>query len=75
MTIRHHLDTLHITDAPDFAMLDDATIACALREFSATSKEEHSGIVKKNATKSCSLDSIPASVLRYCMNDLLPVIQ
>ena len=47
MTIRHHLDTLHITDAPDFAMLDDATMACALREFSATSKEEHSGIVKK----------------------------
>ena len=47
VTIRDQLDTLSITDAPDFAMLDDAlvdivacTAACKLSEFSPTSGKE-----------------------------------
>ena len=30
---------------------------------------------KKIAAKSCSLDSVPASLLRYCIDDLLPIIK
>ena len=43
VTIRDQLDTLSITDAPDFAMLDDALVdiaACELSEFSPTSGKE-----------------------------------
>ena len=43
MTIRHQLVTLSITDAPDFAMLDDALVnivACKLSEFAPTSGKE-----------------------------------
>ena len=43
VTIRHQLDTLSITDAPDFAMLYDALVdivACKLSEFSPTSGKE-----------------------------------
>ena len=47
MTIRHQLDTLSITDAPVFALIDDAIITCELSAFSPTSENELSGIVKK----------------------------
>ena len=56
-------------------MLDGANITCELNEFSPTSEDELSGLVKKISTKSCSLDPIPASLLRNCINDLLPVIK
>lgn len=36
---------------------------------------ELSGLVKKIAAKSCSLDPVPASPLRYCIDDLLPIIR
>ena len=75
MTIRHQLDTLSITDAPVFALIDNAIITCELSEFSPTSENELSGIVKKIAAKSCSLDPVPASLLRYCIDDLLPIIK
>ena len=35
----------------------------------------NSGLVKKIAAKSCSLDPVPASLLRYCIDDLLPIIK
>ena len=75
VTIRHQLDTLSITDAPLFALIDDAIITCELSAFSPTSENELSGIVKKIAAKSCSLDPVPASLLRYCIDDLLPIIK
>ena len=31
--------------------------------------------MKQIATKSCSLDPVPASLLRYCIDDLLPIIK
>ena len=40
VTIRHQLDTLSITDAPVFPLIDDAIIACELSEFSPTSEDE-----------------------------------
>ena len=75
VTIKHQLDTLSITDAPVFALIDDAIITCELSEFSPTSEKELSGIVKKIAPKSCSLDPVPAFLLRYCIDDLLPSIK
>ena len=75
MTIRHQLDALPSTDVPDFMILDDGNITCELSEFSSTSEEELTGIVTKIAAKSCSLDPIPASLLRYCINDLVPTIK
>ena len=75
VTIRHQLDTLSVTDAPAFPLIDDAIITCELSEFSPTSEDELSGLVKKIAAKSCSLDPVPAFLLRYCIDDLLPIIK
>ena len=75
VTIRHQLDILSITDAPALPLIDDPIITCELSEFSPTSEDELSGLVKKIATKSCSLDPVPASLLRYCIDDLLPIIK
>ena len=47
VTIRHQLDTLSITDALAFPLIDDAIITCELSEFSPTSEDELSGLVKK----------------------------
>ena len=71
MAIRHELDTLSITDAPVLPLIDDAIITCELSKFSPTSEDELSGL----ASKSCSLDPVPASLLRYCIDDLLPIIK
>ena len=75
MTIRRQLDALSTTDALAFPLIDDAIITCELSEFSPTSEDELSGLVKKIAAKSCSLDPVPACLLRYCINDLLPIIK
>ena len=57
-----------------FPLIDYATTLCELSEFSPTSEDELSGFVKKIAAKSCSLDPVPASLLRCCIDDLLPII-
>ena len=75
MAIRHELDTLSITDASVLPLIDDAIITCELSEFFPTSEDELSGLVKKIAAKSCSLDPVPASLLRYCIDDLPPIIK
>ena len=75
MTIKHELDTLSITDAPVLLLIDDAIITCELSEFFPTSEDELSGLVKKIAAESCSLDPVTASLLRYCIDDLLPIIK
>ena len=74
VTIRHQLDTSS-TDASAFPLIDDAMTTCELSEFSPTSEDELSGLVKKIAAKSCSLDPVPASLLRYCIDDLLPIMK
>ena len=74
VTIRHQLDTLYITGAPAFPLIDDVIITCELNEFSPTSENDLSGFVNKIVAKSCSLDPVPASLLRYCIDDLLPII-
>ena len=75
VTIWHELDTVSVTYAPSFPLIDDAMITCELSEFSPTSDDELSGLMKKIAAKSCSLDPVPASLLRYCIDDLLPIIK
>ena len=74
VTIRHQLDTSS-TDASAFPLIDDAMTTCELSEFSPTSEDELSGLVKKIAAKSCSLDPVPASLLHYCIDDLLPIMK
>ena len=61
--LQNQLDTLSTTDAPSFPLIDDAIISCELNEFSPTSEDELSGLVKKIAAKSCSLDPVPASLI------------
>ena len=39
------------------------------------SEDELSGLMKKIAAKSCSLDPVPASLLRYRIDDLLPIMK
>ena len=73
MTIKHELDTISITDAPVLILIDDAISTCELSESFPTSEDELSGLVKKIAAKSCSLDPVTASLLRYCIDDLLPI--
>ena len=75
VTIGHQLNTLSITYAPGFPLIDGAIITCELSEFSPTSEDELSGLMKKIAAKSCSLDPVPASLLGYCIDDLRPIIK
>ena len=75
VTIKHELDTLSITVAPVLLLIDDAIITCELSEFFPTSEDELSGLVKKIAAKSRSLDPVTASLLRYCIVDLIPIIK
>ena len=46
-----------------------------MSEISPTSEDGLSGILKQIAAKLCSLDPVPASLLRYCIDDLLPIIK
>ena len=68
VTIRHQLDMLSTTDAPAFPLIDDAIITCELSEFSPTSEDELSRLVKK-------ISPVLASLLRYCIDDILPIIK
>ena len=45
-----------------------------LSEFSSTSENELSSLLKSMSKKSCSLDPIPATVMKACYDTLLPVI-
>ena len=45
-----------------------------LREFSPTSVNELSSLVKNMSSKSSILDPIPGSLMKHFFNDLLPVI-
>ena len=46
-----------------------------MSEISPTSEDGLSGILEQIAAKSCSLDPVHASLLRYCIDDLLPIIK
>jgi hypothetical protein len=75
VTIRHNIDAMTITDTTKYDQFDNATINCELIELSPTSEEELSGLVKNIASKSCCLDPIPASLLGYCISNLLRIIR
>ena len=75
VTMRQHLDAGPRTDFTKYKQFDKATINCELTYLSPTSDEELSRLVKKIASQSCCLDPIPASLLGYCISDLLPVIR
>ena len=45
-----------------------------LHEFGYISKEELAPLLCRSVGKSCVLDSIPGSVLRDCIEELLPII-
>ena len=46
-----------------------------MSEISPTSEDGLSGILKQIAAKSCFLDPVPASRLRYCIDDSLAIIK
>ena len=73
--IRHQLDALQTDAFSNFQHFDNVNRDCELTEFPSTSIEELSRPVKKISTKSCSLDPVPATLLSYCIDDLLPIIQ
>ena len=62
VTTRRQLDTLSITDAPVFPLIDDAIITCEL--------------TKANFLPSQRMNFLVSwSLLRYCIDDLLPIIK
>ena len=75
LEIRHQLDALQTDASSNFQHFDNVNMDCELAEFPPTSIEELSRLVKKISTKSCSLDPVPATLLSYCIDDLLPIIQ
>lgn len=75
MTIRHQLDSLPVTDAPDFAILDNAIIASAFNKFSPTLEEELSGIMKKLPPNLVLLNPYLLLFWAILFYDFLPVIK
>ena len=75
LKIRHQLDALQTDASSNFQHFDNVNMDCELIEFPPTSIEELSRLVKKISTKSCSLDPVPATLISYCIDDLLPIIQ
>ena len=75
LKIRNQLDALQTDASSNFQHFDNVNMDCGLTEFPPTSIEELSRLVKKISTKSCSLDPVPATLLSYCIDDLLPIIQ
>ena len=74
VAIRQEIDGLPNADSSDFERIDEMIIDSELTELFTTSVEELSALVGKISTKSCSLDPVPASLLKNCITDLLPVI-
>ncbi|CAB4021845.1 Hypothetical predicted protein, partial [Paramuricea clavata] len=74
VAIRQKIDDLPNADSSDFEQIDEMIIDSELTELFPTSVEELSALVGKISTKSCSLDPVPASLLKNCITDLLPII-
>ena len=76
LKIRHQLDALETDASSNFQHFDNVNnMDCELTEIPSTSIEELFRLVKKISTKSCSLDPVLATLLSYCIDDLLPIIQ
>ena len=45
-----------------------------LRQFTPVTTTQLANLISKTASKSCDLDPIPATVLRECLSNLLPII-
>ena len=75
LKIRHQLDALQTDASSNFQHFDNVNMDCELTELPPTLIDELSGLLKKISTKSCSLDPVQATLLSYCIDDLLPIIQ
>ena len=68
--LRNSLDS-----TSDIVVESDAIVhQCALSCFKSVSLSDVSELLSRIAIKSCSLDSVPASVLQQCTSVLLPVM-
>ena len=56
------------------ASLSTSAIQFTLDEFEAATEEEVSRIIKHSPNKSCSLDPVPADLLKDCLTVLLPIL-
>lgn len=74
VAIRQEIDALPNADSSNFEQIDETSIDCELNELLPTNVEELSVLISKISTKSCSLDPVPASLLKNCITDLLPII-
>jgi hypothetical protein len=74
VAIRREINSLSNVDFSNLEQIEETSIDCQLNELLPTSVEELSVLIKKTSTKSCSLDPVPASLLKNCTIDLLPII-
>ena len=72
--IKQGLQISSSSNTPFFSQLDNPKMTCCLDEFTPTTIEELSDILKKTKLKSCGLDPIPAKVLSAHIDVILPIV-
>ena len=72
--IKQRLQTISSGNTRFFSHLDNPKLTCCLDEFTYTTTEELSDILKKTKLKSCVLDPIPAKVLSSHIDVILPIV-
>ena len=72
--IKQRLQTPSSGNTRFFSHLDNPKLTCCLDEFTYTTTEELSDILKKTKLKSCVLDPIPAKVLSSHIDVILPIV-
>ena len=70
--IRHGIDCTPTTFVS--VNVPEERSGSSLSEFHQVTQEQVRSIVNKSPTKSCPLDPIPTSMLKDCLNDLLPTL-
>ena len=63
-----------ISSEPSLCMAEGSKPSCSLEKFGKASQAYVLKIIKSNKIKTCSLDPVPACVLRRCLDILLPAL-
>ena len=73
-TLQNNISTNLTPTECNFMLFDVPKTVTELHEFGYISKEELAPLLWRSVGKSCVLDSTPGSVLRDCIEELLPII-
>ncbi len=73
-TIRSNLATIRQSLIEKANKYHDSQCESTLSEFSPVTEQDVRKLIKKSASKACSLDPIPMWLVKRCMGPLLPVI-